>query len=139
MRGSALYLSLHLLLHFLLHSLFVVVVVACGNCVYLIKCNSDALSAIKSLCKKLCISCARHVNIGCLKMYLSKSHRRNHTMPRGRKPPQPTTEAASVNAARCSECSHVWVLRTPRLGRCPGCLKIGTAQPIRLVEETAAA
>jgi hypothetical protein len=59
---------------------------------------------------------------------------------RGRKKPTPTPTPSSLQGARCTACEHVWVLRTPRLGRCPGCLKIGTAERINFVvdESTAA-
>jgi hypothetical protein len=57
-----------------------------------------------------------------------------------RKPPQQAEpelrfspdHALTQKAAQCEECKHVWFLRTPRIGRCPGCARVGTAHPVEV-------
>lgn len=39
--------------------------------------------------------------------------------------------------AHCSSCGHDWFLRVPRVGRCPGCMKIGYATVISGINRAA--
>jgi hypothetical protein len=64
-----------------------------------------------------------------------------------RKPPtstrqsEPTmiTHDVTQPAAQCEDCGHTWFLRRPRIGRCPGCLRLGSAHKVTLIVSEKAA